>query len=91
MTTSNNAWNGVKYRRKALTVDAVQYDGSEECAKRLGLTDFDPIFGTAVCETPVDMFRVASRWWIVTLANGTRRSYHPTDFAALFEPEDPAP
>lgn len=70
------------FRRRPEHVTAEQFDGTAECAERLGLKDFDPVFGCAV----LGFYKLDENDWVVTSSNGERYKLKNAEFVSLYEP-----
>jgi hypothetical protein len=75
----------VKYRKKPVVIDAEQFDGTDECARRLGLV-------VTITETGVQtlegFMRANPGDWIITGIKGERYPCKPDIFEATYEPAD---
>lgn len=71
----------MKYRKKLL-IDAEQFDGTRECASRLGVDCDDAGYFVATLEGPL---RVTIGDWIATGIKGEHWAIKPDIFAATYE------
>lgn len=86
-----------RYRKKPVVIEAEQFDGTEECAKRLGL-DSQHVLGENPYEDllepkrgieTLEGFMIAEPGdWIITGVKGERYPCKPDVFEMTYEPTD---
>ena len=77
-----------KFQKKPVVIEAVQYDGTDECARRIGLE-------ITVTETGIQtlegFMRASPGDWIITGVKGERYPCKPDVFEATYAPVSDAP
>lgn len=77
-----------KFQKKPVVIEAVQYDGTDECARRIGLE-------ITVTETGIQtlegFMRASPGDWIITGVKGERYPCKPDVFEATYAPVADAP